>query len=433
MDNQSETRLANSLRKPIRGSVRRIPLRSLLIAALILVLLCGVAVAAITWGSREYLTHTDENGNQHVNEQLADLAQPISKVFEGSALRVEVVDAIFDGRSLVLTWIMRNKQTEGNLYLVMEKSQADAPWLSGQGAQHNVDSLFIHPGEMVSSGITTLFDAPVDSDTLHVAFSYAVLSPIGDVVSIGGLDGVGGTNDEYEAYRQHIDDLNAAGKLVLAPDGVIELGSSIPQNAAEIAYAELLVASGKMERIETVEVSFTVKSNVEVKNLLPDVQPIEEDNGDNVHRVVKSERSSDGSVFELPGGQPIEKNNGDYILRVTKAELSPNAAIFELERVFESRQAVERYAPFYTKKAGPHWGFSFQDEDNSWWYFNGSGGGPDAPVALPDGTWVWTYEASITELQSMPKTITIIPLRDDPETGAPSIPYPEEAIVLQVP
>lgn len=47
--------------------------------------------------------------------------------------------------------------------------------------------------------------------------------------------------------------------------------------------------------------------------------------------------------------------------------------------------------------------------------------------------WVWAYEASITELQSMPNTITIMPVRDDPETGESSVPYPEEAIILQVP
>ena len=434
MSNQSEARLAYRLRRrPIQQTARRISLRSLLIAGLILALLCGVAVAAITWGSREYLTYTDEEGNQHVNEPLADLAQSISKTFEGSALRIDVVDAIFDSRSLILTWTMQNKQADRDIYLVLERPQGDEPWISGQGSQHNVDGLFIHPGEVVLSGITTLFDSPVDKDTLRVAFSYAVLSPTGEVVTMGGLDGVDGTNDEYETYRQRIDDLNAEGKLVLAPDGVIELGSGIPETAAGMAYAEMLVAAGKMERIETVEVSFTVESNADVKNLLPDDQPIEEDGGDNVHRMVKSEFSPNAAVFELPGGQPIEKDNGDYILRVVKAELSPNAAIFELERVFANREAAKRYAPYYTKKAGPNWGFDFQDEDNSWWFFTGSGGGPDAPVALADGTWVWAFEYSITELQSMPKTITIIPLRDDPETGAFDIPYPEEAIVLQVP
>ena len=402
MNNQSETRLANSLnRKPIQHTVRRISMRSLLVAALILVLLCGVAVAAITWGSREYLTYTDEEGQTHANETLLELAQPVTKTFEGAALRMDVVDAIFDGRSLVLTWTMQNKQTEGDLYLVMERPEGDEPWLGGQGGQLNADGLFVHPGEVVTSGITTLFDSPVDSDTLRVAFSYAVLAPTGEVVSIGGLNGDGGTNDD-DAYRRRIDDLNAEGKLVLAPDGVIELGGSIPENAAEVAYAELLVAAGKMERVETVEVAFTVENNAEVKNLLPD-------------------------------SSPIEKDNGDYILRVIKAELSPNTATFELERVFESREAAERYSSYYTQKAGPNWSFDFQNEDNSMWYFSGSGGGSDAPVALPDGTWVWTYEFNITQLQSMPKTITIIPLRDDPETGVLNIPYPEEAIVLQVP
>jgi hypothetical protein len=39
----------------------------------------------------------------------------------------------------------------------------------------------------------------------------------------------------------------------------------------------------------------------------------------------------------------------------------------------------------------------------------------------------------MTGLQSKPKAITIVPERDDLQTGAHSVPYPEEAVTLQVP
>ena len=432
MSYQSETRLANNVRtRSVPRTVHRISMRSLLIAALILAVLCGVAIAAITWSTRNYLTYTDEDGQAYANEDLIGLAQPVFKTFEGDALRINVVDAIFDGRSLVLTWTMQNKQIEGDLYLIMENPQDDEPWIRGQGSQFNVSELFIHPGEVVSSGLSTLIDSPFDSDALPVVFSYAVLSPTGEVVPIGGLDETAGSNDGYEVYRQRIDDLNAAGKLVLAPDGMIELGSILPENADDIgSYAELLVAAGKMKLVENVEISFTLENNAGGENLQTYGQPIAVDTigEDSKEHVLKQ-----GSHGLLYLDKPIERDNGAYILRVVTAELTANSATFEMERVFETKEDMERFAPYYSKKLGPHWGFRIQDEENSNWFDNGSGSGPDAPVLAEDGTWVWTYEVTLTLLQKTPKTMTIIPCRDDIKTGANAIPYPEEAIVIQVP
>lgn len=404
MSNFSENKLAQSLQKPTtQRTVRRFSARSLVLAALILALLCGVAVAAINWGSREFLSYTDMSGQVHANDTLINLAQPVGKTFEGSALRIDMVDAIFDGRSLIMTWTLQNKQSEGDVYLLLEQSQTGSAGLIGQGGQRAADEIFISSGEVISSGMSTLFDSTVDTDTLDVAFTYSVLAPKGEVVSIGAMSGDEPDGDAaYEAYAKKIDELNAEGKLVLAPDGVIELGSNYPENAASMTRTELLVAAGKMELLETVEVSFTIDRNADVKSLLPD-------------------------------NQPIEQDNGDYILRVVKAELSANSATFELERVFQSQEAAERFAPYYTEKLGPYWGFAFEDETISDWFFNGGGTNIGVPEARTDGRWVWTYEASLTQLQSTPKTITIIPLRDNTETGEYNIPYPQEAMVLQVP
>jgi hypothetical protein len=41
-----------------------------------------------------------------VNEELVSLAQPVTQTFEGDALRINMADAIYDGRSLILTWTL---------------------------------------------------------------------------------------------------------------------------------------------------------------------------------------------------------------------------------------------------------------------------------------------------------------------------------------
>ena len=411
MNSFTENRLMNNLkRKTDQHTARYISLRTLLIAACILVVLCGVAYAAINWNSREYLTYTDEQGQTHTNEELISLAQPILKTFEGDALRVDIADAIFDGRSLVLTWTMQNKQTEGDLYLLLERAEGDSPSIFfGSGGQRAVTEVFISPGETVSSGITTLFHEPVDTDTFHVAFTYSVLKPLGEVVPIDGIyyDDESNPEEQYDAYTRHIDELIAQGKLPVTPDNTIALGSNYPENGDEMSYTETLLAAGTMELIEKVDVSFFIERNAVIQDL-------------------------------LPGGMPVERDNGDYILRVVRAEITPHMAAIDLERVFQSQEAVERFAPYYSfysdsEEHGLLWDFDFVDETNSQWFINGSGSMSSYPNALPDGTWVWPCEYKM-EVQHKPQVIKIIPQREDPESDTFNmISYSEEAIVLQVP
>ena len=410
MNNFIENRLANNLKKkPDQHTARYVSLRTLLIAACILAVLCGVAYAAITWNSREYLTYTDEQGQTHINKELISLAQPILKTFEGDALRVDIVDAIFDGRSLILTWIMQNKQAEGDIYLLLEKSEDYSLNLFGQGDERSTTEVFISPGETVCSGKTTILQEPLDTDTLRITFSYSVLKPLGEVVPIDGIyyDDELDPQEQHDEYIRHIDELIAQGMLPVAPDNIIELGSNYPENGDKMTYAETLIAAGMMELIETVDVSFFIERNAVIQDL-------------------------------LPGGMPIEKDNSDYILRVVSAEITPHMVAIDLERVFQSQEAVERFAPYYSfysdsEEHGLLWDFDFVDETDSQRFINRYGLMTDHPTALPDGTWVWPCEYKM-EVQHKPQVIKIIPQREDPESDTFNmISYPEEAIVLQVP
>lgn len=401
MNHRSEEKLAQDMWTPkARRAVRRISARSLVLATVILALLCGVALAAVTWNSREYLTYTDKTGKVQANEALISLAQPVGRVYEGESLRVEVVDAIYDGRSLVLTWTLQSKRAEGDIYLLVENGRKGGDALLGQGGTMGMDEIFLAPGETVNSGLTTLFEDTVDLDACEVSFIYTVLAPKGEAVPMAyphDLEGDAFT----QAYQDEVNRINAEGNLALAPDGVIELGDLYPENPGDMTRSEILVAAGKMDLLETVDVHFTVMRNSDSYSLLPD-------------------------------GKPIEQDNGDYILRVNKADISPNSATFELERVFKTKEAAEKYAAYYSEKLGPFWGFDFQDETNSLWYANGGGGSTmEVPEEQPDGTWVWNYNASMTQLYSQPRAITILPLRDDLETGEYNIPYPEEAVALK--
>lgn len=112
--------------------------------------------------------------------------------------------------------------------------------------------------------------------------------------------------------------------------------------------------------------------------------------------------------------------------------MGPNSATFRLERVFADAEAVEQFSAYYSEKLGPYWGFSFLDETGDIWWSSNSGGSADTgtPEAQADGTWVWGYTAVMTNLERIPKTITVVPYRDEVDGSAYNIAFPEEAIEL---
>lgn len=420
MSKLSETRLVQALQQPeVKQTARRLTMRTVVLAALLLALLCGAAVAAVTWSSREYLTRVNEDGTTEVNETLLEYVQPVGKVFENDAIKVDVVDAIFDGHALVLTWTTQNK-TQDEVYLLCDV-RVNGTW-AGQGSYAKVDELFLKPGEVVSSGLSARVDEAPEkgqdnhqlAETCDVNLAFTLMKPNGEVVEMQ-MDLTGDeTQAEYDRiakeYTAKIDSLIEEGKVVIEPDGVIVMGSKYPPYEEGMTRADTYTASGLLTETGSLDVAITVEKNAEVKSALVD-------------------------------GKPIEKDNGDYTLRVLKADLTPNSATFLLERIFPNKEAAEKYANFYRIKHGPFWGFDFVDEEGDiWWAGNGGGGSTmEEPMEQADGTWVWDYEASMTDILRMPTEITIVPYRDNPDMDVEGeynpddmhIEYPDEAVRLE--
>lgn len=401
MQPASERRIAAALERPQNAPrIRRLSMKTVVLAAVLLALLCGAALAAVNWNSRQFLTHTDKDGNAVVNDALVSHVQPVDQRFAGDVLTIDIVDAIFDGNALVLTWTNTSSAAESVYILCDVRINGRGP---GMGGYRGVDELFIAPGETIESGLMTRTDEDggdaAPAERCDVALTFTAFAPNGEVVDLAPLDG---ESTEADRARQNawIDEQVALGNVVLAGDGVIELGSNAPYHEG-MTRVEALTASGLMTPVDTVTASFGIARNAYPQSA-------------------------------LPKGEPIEQDNGGYTLRVVRADLTPNAGTFVLERVFADAAAAQAYAAYYSEKLGPYWGFEFIDETGDIWWAGNSGGGAqtEAPVEQPDGTWVWAYGAAMTDIQRPPKTLTILPVRDDPETGEHNVPYPDEALTL---
>lgn len=398
MSKLSESKLVQAMQTPeVRRTTRRMTLRTVLVMALVLALLCGAALAAVSWGVQDLISYQDEEGNLQVNEELAGYIQPVGQTFEGDLLKADVIDAIYDGHAVTLAWQMQNK-SDGEIYLLTQDTKANGDWLA-QGSSSQLGELFMQPGETISSGLSMRTAQDDGADTTVVTATFYALKPHGEVVKIDAMDG-NGSEEDHERYMQNIDDLVADGKIVLAPDGIIELGRNVDYSENP-TMVQLLEASGLFTLVDTVEMSVTLQKNAEERSAV-----------------------SEGT---LP-----EKDNGGYTLRVVKAELSPNAATFIVERVFADKAAADAYSEYFAGKNAPFWSFAFLDETGDiWWNHNGGGGSvTEEPLEMDDGSWIWAYEATMTGIVRVPKTITIVPQRDNPQTGEYSVAYPEEAITV---
>ncbi len=382
----TELRLQQKLRRKMQSAshpaVVRKPFRlaPILIAALILV--CGTALAVASWGSRSLITHKGIDGQEQVNEALASHVQPIKEALKGDALSANIVDAIFDGNALVTAWTVTNNTTE-TIYLLCDIQVNQAP--TGMGTFTNGDEVFIQPGETIHSG----FSARVAGGSLgtalekcDVGLTFTAFTPKGQVVEIGAIS----ESTPADEYHAPIEALVAQGKIPVAPDGGVELGT---QYNPAITRIENLEASGLMKQLDTLYMAFTVKCNAQ---------------------------------DQLKKAETVEKNNDTYTLRVTKADVNLNSATFHLERVFESQSAAREYESNL-------WDFYFLDETGDIWWASAISGDNDtkAPQQQADGTYVWAYTAEMTNLKRIPKSITVMPARFDQGTQKKVL-FPKDAV-----
>lgn len=390
MSKESENRLRQALHSPqIRPAARRLSLRAVLVTALILALCGGIAVAATVWGLEMLLRQPEGKTVLPVNESV-----------QSEALKLEIIDAVFDGKAIALAWTMENRLDEP-VYLLSDRLTINGESPDG-GTAYNVEAVFVEPGEILQAGF--LFALAQEAQTVQecvVDMAFSALLPTGEVVDIGGIAADAGEAGAQD-YLDRIDRLIAEGKVPVAGDGYIEMGSA-NQTATGATYAEQLVNAGLAEAAEGLEVSLTLKPTVQ-------------------------------TVSALPDGQPVEQAFKHYTLRVTRCELTPLTVEVQLERVFADKAALEAYAPYYSEKMGPAWTYEvLLDGTTLSEYTTQSGGNLGTPQEQPDGSWIWPYEIIALEPQStfMPATVEIIACRDTDD--AYDVPIPEESITLTLP
>ncbi len=367
-----------------KTSALRHPLRVAVVVLVALLCVAGTVFATLQWNSRDVITHTDRDGQEYINEALATHAQPIAQFFYSETLAVDIIDAIFDGKTMVLAWTLTNT-SEKELYLLCETLANDNP--PGIGYSNRTNEVLVQPGETVEAG----FSAEVEGDAAEctVRMRFIAMIPQGEVVAIGGIS----EDTDIDDYHDHIETLIEEGKVPMEPDGMIATGAY--RGDPEKSITENLEGSGLMRKTDELVAEFTVGNNVPH-------QPFT--------------------------WQATENDNGEYILRVAQADIFLNSAIFRLEMVFDDRDAAENF-----DYDGTGLRFDFLDgaDDPYHWYNIASGDFDDAPEEQVDGTWTLGFTWEMTNLTRVPTAITIIPQRKDPENPIRLNSFPDERVKIR--
>lgn len=375
-----------------------------LLVALIIVLLCGVAIAAVTnWGVREAMTYTDVAGNEVVNEALVELAQPIGTVFDGEALRVEVTEGLFDGRTVIAAWTVTNK-TEERLYLLAEPTEDSVDWNSG-GGSFGVDREFIEPGETLGGMMSRvlMYDVPTEG-TMHVGVYYDALRPTDKIAPLDypvlGED-VGENYVQFEdaearmaAYEAQVQALVDEGKvpLITFEGGYVGFHDSFYAGELQKAYealeasgveryseADALIGTGAFERVEKLAFGYDLQAEM-------------------------------GSVRSLlPEGEPLEKDYGEFVMRISKADVTLNTVEIIVDAIYPDEETAKAY--FFPGEDTPQISFIALNEEGKMHWGSSSGWGMYSGeiVPLEDGRWMAQHNINHDGLVTMPKRIEVCP------------------------
>lgn len=395
MNERSEKRIEHAFKNPKEQRfVRHVTWRTIAMAAIILVLLCGVALAAVSWNSQELLTHRQNDGTSVVNEELLKFTQALNTPYSSEKIRLEMVDAIADNASVVMAWHVTNT-SETTLYLVSDIT-VNGSMMDG-GSTYNASQVFLAPGETIESGMNMRVDEAMPvNNPYNLNIAVHCFEPKGEIVNMPPLDGNAedGAAEEAKA-RTWVDQQVAMGNVVLAGDGGIELGSEY--YGSGMTYLEGLEAYGAMTLADTLTASFELANNAWLKS--------------------------------IEGSEVAQKDNGSYVLRLTHATLTPNTLTIDLERVFKTKEDAEAFSIYYTSKHDSHWGFRLLDEPEGW-FMNSSGWATtEVPVEAEDGTWVWGYGIEAMSFTGVPTSFTIVPERTEGE-GFNTVQYPDEGITF---
>lgn len=361
--------LADAYRKTPTASPqlgRRRRMRTVWIAVALALLLAGVAVAAIHWGTRSFVSYTDAQGNLQANEPLLAHIQPVGETYAGETLDVSVIDAVYDGRSVVMTWTTHNR-TDAPLYMV------SVPTFNGEGdgagMRTDMGCGLLAPGETKEHGLSSsLVQADsMDAESCVVSLHYVVLQPTGPVQSSWADD----PEQNYRRPEAELEALRVEGTLLIdGMTGEIEIPEALWAELEMLPYPDQLVQAGLMTPVETFEIVYTLEKQA--------------------------------SIATASAGETIDY--GAFSLRLLTAEKSLNTVTIRVEAIFPDERSA---------KKAPHQMLAYLNE-NGEDYFAGSNVGywreTEEPQANPDGTWSWVYFATATDLAGQGDRCEISPM-----------------------
>ncbi len=368
-------RMLRNLPKEERIVKRKLSAGLVLALALILAL-AGLALAAINWGSRDFVTHTMPDGTAESSESVVSIIQPVGQTFESDTLRVDVIDAAYDGRYVVLAWTIQNK-TDMPLYLTGYPSfngEGD-----GAGGSNNVSNMFIQPGETRNAALSTTLvqNQTLDADTCEIKLRFIAMKPTGPIVERYPMDESG--NYAREGLTdEEVNALLDAGNVVVEYGDWLVLSNRAPEDYA--TYEDLYAQAGVMEKVDALTVAFTL------------------------------ERNADVTVGKPLGTQALDF--GEFTLRLGKAEMTPGTVSLVVEAVFRDKAAADRHAahPLTFPR------FTFLNEDGKP-FLSGNWGiweTTERPVEQSDGTYVWGLTVEMMEFYRAPRQCRILPGPDCP-------------------
>lgn len=352
----------------------------LVLAIVLMLLLTGVAIAALNWGSLDFMRYTTPEGFEGTNEEAFDLLQPVGQTFRGDAMEVTIVDALYDGRSLIMGWTVKNTHPTEPLFLLHQ------PWLNGQfdGAGHAKDDsdLFIQPGETITSGrnISLSQSDNMDAETCEVLMDFALLRPTGPLVERVHVDASGNITELSETeVEEHLQ----AGDVVVDNGRHPVIGSRWPD--VYDTNVELYEKSGLFTLEDTLQCRFTVTKNVEKR-------------------------------VGIPMGGRTEANMGLFTVRLLSAEITPLTATIATEIIYPDKGVADMFYPgSYVKGGiGPVMldsGFMYMNEHGNSFFGHCSWDMGTTPLeAMPDGTYRYIHSASFSEFVRPGKVCHIIPI-----------------------
>ncbi|GHU71961.1 hypothetical protein AGMMS49992_06940 [Clostridia bacterium] len=371
------------------------------ILIILLLALCGAALATTMWDSGALLSWL--NPNREKPSSLTDNAQSVGVTIAGKTVNVAVSDAIYDGGGIILPWTVENL-TDDTLYILQGISVNGLGVSSG--TMYNSDYTIIKPHEVVECGVSGLIAEYSDNDAV-VSLILDVFRLNGDPVRVDYPDSAEYNHDNaatYAAYIKMIDDLFAEGIVAIEGDGSIAIGQTIVADddgslelKASSEYGELIAVTGKATLIEKLNADFDLKI------------------------------TNSASAVTLP----IVKDNGYYELRVTQADMHLDSLIVTAEVVFQTYEEAMKYTPYNESKTDLNWQIKVSDADNadSFAYAASWGVVNNEPKERPDGTWVWEYQFGASNLVRQPRGITLTPYWGSIEKGE-SVARPEDAITI---